>query len=189
MLAGDGRVRRAGAGQHLLVHCRSESELAPSEDQGVVLTLTTAAPDATLQQRELYADASLPDLRQPSRNRQRVPDRLAGQCDRRLGAQALGPAQPSTTASAAEIQNELNAIAGAKFVAFQPAPLPGCNGLPIQFVIDTTDPFEQLDERRADFLPQALEDRQLHLPRHRSQDRPAAELPSSSIATRPRSSA
>ena len=33
----------------------STSELAPSEDEGVVLTLTTAAPDATLQQRELYA--------------------------------------------------------------------------------------------------------------------------------------
>ena len=36
----------------------STSELAPSEDEGVVLTLTTAAPNATLQQRELYADAA-----------------------------------------------------------------------------------------------------------------------------------
>ena len=34
----------------------SNSELAPQEDQGVIITMSTSAPDATLQQRLVYAD-------------------------------------------------------------------------------------------------------------------------------------
>ena len=34
----------------------ANSELAPQEDQGVIITLSTSAPDATLQQRLVYAD-------------------------------------------------------------------------------------------------------------------------------------
>ena len=34
----------------------ANSELAPQEDQGVIITMSTSAPDATLQQRLVYAD-------------------------------------------------------------------------------------------------------------------------------------
>ena len=40
-------------------------------------------------------------------------------------------------------------------VAFQPPPLPGSRGLPIQFVIQTTDPFERLYEVSSKFLQDA----------------------------------
>jgi multidrug efflux pump len=54
------------------------------------------------------------------------------------------------------IQGQLTGIAGAQVVAFQPPPLPGSNGLPIQFVINTTGPFEPLNDVAQKFLQEAL---------------------------------
>ena len=65
------------------------------------------------------------------------------------------------------MQGELAGIAGAQVVAFQPPPLPGSNGLPIQFVISTTGPFEPLNDVAQKFLQEALASRPLHLPRTR----------------------
>ncbi len=45
-----------------------------------------------------------------------------------------------------EFQRKLTAIAGAKAVVFQKPPLPGSQGLPLQFVIKTTQPFQNLYE-------------------------------------------
>ncbi len=41
-------------------------------------------------------------------------------------------------------------------VAFQPPPLPGSIGLPVQFVIGTTEPFQRLNEVAQQFLQEAL---------------------------------
>src|SRR6185369_6602945 len=53
------------------------------------------------------------------------------------------------TRSAHEIQQDLQArwsqIAGARIAAFQFPPLPGATGLPVQFDIASTEPFENLD--------------------------------------------
>ena len=54
------------------------------------------------------------------------------------------------------VQGELAGIAGAQVVAFQPPPLPGSTGLPIQFVINTTGPFEPLNDVAQKFLQEAL---------------------------------
>ena len=54
------------------------------------------------------------------------------------------------------VQGELAGIAGAQVVAFQPPPLPGSTGLPIQFVISTTGPFEPLNDVAQKFLQEAL---------------------------------
>ena len=54
------------------------------------------------------------------------------------------------TRSAHELQLDLqarfNKIAGARVVAFQFPPLPGASGLPVQFVITTTEPFQNLND-------------------------------------------
>jgi multidrug efflux pump len=42
-------------------------------------------------------------------------------------------------------------------VAFQPPPLPGSIGLPVQFVIGTTEPFQRLNEVAQQFLQAALQ--------------------------------
>ena len=61
--------------------------------------------------------------------------------------------------SAATIQQELqqkyNKIAGARVAAFQFPPLPGSPGLPVQFVIKTTEPFENLNDVAQDVLEKA----------------------------------
>jgi multidrug efflux pump len=53
------------------------------------------------------------------------------------------------------MQQKMAQIAGAQVVAFQPPPLPGSQGLPIQFIIGTTDPFPQLNTVAQKFLQDA----------------------------------
>jgi multidrug efflux pump len=53
------------------------------------------------------------------------------------------------------VQKQLNQIAGMRTVAFQPPSLPGGRGLPIQFIIGTTQPFDQLNDVSQSFLAQA----------------------------------
>jgi multidrug efflux pump len=53
------------------------------------------------------------------------------------------------------VQQAMNGIAGQQIVAFPPPPLPGGVGLPVQFVIGTTEPFTQLNDVTQSFLQQA----------------------------------
>ncbi len=131
------------------------SELAPQEDQGVVITSATTAADLTLQQRQLYdrqiyeAFASYPEsdhifqLDMPGQN---IAGAVLKPWDKR--DRTTGVLQPL-------MQQKMAQIAGAQVVAFQPPPLPGSQGLPIQFIIGTTDPFSQLNTVAQKFLQDA----------------------------------
>jgi multidrug efflux pump len=55
------------------------------------------------------------------------------------------------------VQQELSKISGVRVAAFQPPPLPGSIGLPVQFVIVTTEPFERLYDIAQQFLQQSLQ--------------------------------
>ena len=55
------------------------------------------------------------------------------------------------------LQQELGKIAGVRVAAFQPPALPGSFGLPVQFVIVTTDPFARLNDVAQQFLQQAVQ--------------------------------
>jgi multidrug efflux pump len=134
----------------------AKSELAPQEDQGVIITQATAAPDATLDQRLLYSRqiynlfAAYPEeehVFQLDVPGQSIAGMVFKPWDRR--DRTSNQIQPV-------LQPQLNGIAGARVVAFQPPPLPGSIGLPLQFVINTTHPFEQLDEVTQKFLQDAL---------------------------------
>lgn len=134
----------------------STSELAPEEDQGVILALTTAAPTATLKQRQFYSKqaydifAAQPEtnvvfqIEQPSLS---IAGWVLKPWDQRT---------KSTKVLQPEIQEKLNGIAGVKTVAFQPSPLPGSNGLPIQFVITTTKDSAELNDVSSKFIGDAL---------------------------------
>jgi multidrug efflux pump len=56
-----------------------------------------------------------------------------------------------------ELQQKWDQIAGARVAAFQFPPLPGSQGLPVQFVISTTEPFENLNEVSQAVLEKARE--------------------------------
>ncbi|MDA9533380.1 efflux RND transporter permease subunit [Bradyrhizobium sp. CCBAU 25338] len=138
------------------LYATSTSELAPDEDQGVVLSLTTSAPSATLQQRQFYSQ-QIYDL-----VAKRPETKTLFQIDtptQAIGGWVLKPwDQRSLTTKTLQpdFQNLLNTIAGTRSVAFQPSPLPGSNGLPIQFVIGTTGSYNELDQVSRNFMVQAL---------------------------------
>ena len=142
------------------LYATSTSELAPDEDQGVVLSLTTSAPSATLQQRQFYSQ-QIYDL-----VAKRPETKTLFQIDtptQAIGGWVLKPwDQRSLTTKTLQpdFQNLLNTIAGTRSVAFQPSPLPGSNGLPIQFVIGTTGSYDELDKVSRDFMVQALKSSQ-----------------------------
>ncbi|RBB94414.1 multidrug efflux protein, partial [Pseudomonas sp. MWU12-2115] len=127
----------------------SKSELAPEEDQGIVLSQVVGAPTATADQMQAYADQvfqvgkSMPEYKQMFQITG-VPTTNAG-----IGG-VLFKEWDQRKRSAHEIRLDLqarwNKIAGARVAAFQFPALPGASGLPVQFVITTTEPFENLNQ-------------------------------------------
>ncbi len=126
----------------------SQSELAPEEDQGAVLSQVVGAPTATSDQMETYAEQvfkvakSLPEYKQMFQITG-VPTINSG-----IGGVLLkdwGERKRSAKEIQQDLQAQWNKIAGARVAAFQFPPLPGASGLPVQFVITTTEPFDQLN--------------------------------------------
>lgn len=139
------------------LYTTSTSELAPDEDQGVVLSLTTSAPSATLQQRQFYSQQIYDLVAKRSETKTLFQIDTPTQA---IGGWVLKPwDQRSLTTKTLQpdFQALLNTIAGTRSVAFQPSPLPGSNGLPIQFVIGTTGSYNELDRVSRDFMVRALE--------------------------------
>ena len=143
-------------GSIYFLYSATSSELAPQEDQGIIIGFATSAPNSTIDQRQIYSreiyriGASHPEtdhvfqLDVPGQS-------IAGYVlkpwdQRKMTSNQLQPI----------VQQELAGIAGAQVVAFQPPPLPGSTGLPIQFVINTTGGFEALNDVAQKFLQEAL---------------------------------
>lgn len=138
------------------LYSSAQSELAPEEDQGIILAQSISAPNATLQQKQLY-------------NRQTF-ETFAKHPETETVFQVESPStsiagwvlkpwdqrKATTKTLQPMIQQELNQVAGQKIVAFQQSPLPGSNGLPMQIVIGTSDGFDKLNEVAGKFLQDAL---------------------------------
>jgi multidrug efflux pump len=132
------------------LYASSKSELAPQEDQGIVIAFATAAPNASLDQTRLYTRqvyetyASFPETDHVFQF-----DGL-GSLNVGIAGMVLKPwDERKRTAAQLQplVQMKLGQITGVRAVAFQPSPLPGSGrGLPVQFVIGTTEPFERLNE-------------------------------------------
>ncbi len=126
----------------------SQSELAPEEDQGVVLSQVVGAPTATSDQMQTYAQQVFDVAHRTPEYKQMfqitgVPTVNAG-----IGGVLLkdwGERTRNAHQIQLDLQNQWNKIAGARVAAFQFPPLPGTSGLPVQFVITTTEPFENLN--------------------------------------------
>jgi multidrug efflux pump len=137
----------------------SKSELAPQEDQGFMIAMLTAAPDASLQQTQLYAKqfaeivTPIPEIAHlfQVEGFNGLNSGFAG-----LVLKPWDERTRTTKVLLPEIQNKLGEITGARAVAFQPAPLPGTgHGLPVQFVIGTTESFERLNLVSQTFMDKA----------------------------------
>lgn len=145
----------------------SQSELAPQEDQGIINAMASTEANASLQQTAMYAhqitiaNNSLPAVRDSftvlgisgSNNAPTLNSALTGVVfkpwdERKLTTNQMQPM----------LQKKLNQIAGAKVAAFQPPSLPGGGaGLPVQFVIETSDNYSRLNTVLQEFLPKVYQ--------------------------------
>ena len=127
----------------------AKSELAPPEDQGIVLYNIQGPPNATPQQMLTYAHQAFQVAKATPEYQQMFQMTGVPTANQGIGGMLLKP-WDERTRSADEIQQafqkKLAPIAGARAVVFQKPPLPGSQGLPLQFVIKTTQPFQNLYE-------------------------------------------
>jgi multidrug efflux pump len=141
-----------------LLFMTSKAELAPGEDQGIVLEATTGPPDATLTQMQAYSDAEFVIAKKFPEYQQMFQLTGAPTVNQGFGGVLFTPWEERHR-SAAELQmllqNEWNKIPGARVAAFQFPALPGSQGFPIQFVITTTEPIENLNEVATQVLDKA----------------------------------
>jgi multidrug efflux pump len=133
----------------------AKDELAPPEDQGVLIMSAQAAPNSTLQQRQLYTrEVYQTFVKHPETDHVFQLD-IPGQT---LAGMVLKPWN-ERKATAAQllpgVTQELGHIAGLRPALFQPPPLPGAFGLPVQFVIQTTEPFDRLNGIASAFAQEA----------------------------------
>ncbi|OOG49693.1 efflux RND transporter permease subunit [Polaromonas sp. C04] len=126
----------------------SKSELSPEEDQGIVVSQVVGPPTATSQQMLTYAKQAFDVAKATPEYEQMFQITGVPTINQGIGGVLLKP-WGDRSRSAHEIQQDLqarwNKIAGARIAAFQFPPLPGASGLPVQFVITSTEPFENLN--------------------------------------------
>lgn len=133
----------------------SRKELAPQEDQGIVIAFSSSAPNATLEQRMLYSREVFKLFSAFDEMDHVFQMDVPGQS---IAGMVLAPWDERTrTATVLQplVQKDLASIAGIKGVAFQPPSLPGSHGLPVQFVIKTTESFDRLKPVADAFLEAA----------------------------------
>jgi multidrug efflux pump len=136
----------------------ASSELAPQEDQGIVLAQTQGPPDATITQMDLYTRQifdvakSLPEYTHTFQftGMGAVNSGFSG-----IMLKPWGERSRSATEIQQAIQPKLDGIAGARMAVFQFPSLPGAFGLPVQFVIKTTEPLQNLDDVAQQVLAKA----------------------------------
>ncbi len=143
-------------GSIYFLYTTAKTELAPQEDQGVIITQSIAAPDATLQQRQLYSQEVYKIFAAHPENEHVFQLDVPGQSIAGMVLKPWDERKSTTNQLQPILQQEVSQVAGERIVAFQPPPLPGSIGLPVQFVIGTTEPFQRLNEIAQQFLQDAL---------------------------------
>ncbi|HTX67140.1 MAG TPA: efflux RND transporter permease subunit [Opitutaceae bacterium] len=130
-------------------------ELAPNEDQGIIIVASQAASDATVDQTALYAKqvsdvfASYPETGNIFQ--------LVGYSapNTAIGGMVFKPWDQRKRGSVELLQPvtaQINRITGLKSFVFLRPPLPGTAGAPVQFVIVTTDTADRLAQVADDLV-------------------------------------
>ena len=128
------------------LYATSRAELAPTEDQGIVLMQASGPPNSTVNQMQTYADqiyaiaAAEPEYEQAFQ--------ITSPTSSFGGILLKDWTERSRNATKfqQDMQEKWNTIAGVRVAAFQFPALPGAQGLPVQVVINTTESYEQLNE-------------------------------------------
>jgi multidrug efflux pump len=142
-------------GATVLLGMFSKAELTPEEDQGFLFYQLKASPDATSQQMLGYSHQAfelgktLPEYEMMFQ----ITTPAQG-----FGGMVFKPWEERSR-PAHELQQVLQGmwgqIAGGQIFVFALPPLPGAQGAPIQVVINTTEPFQNLNEVAQEVLKRA----------------------------------
>jgi multidrug efflux pump len=140
------------------LYVTSQTELAPTEDQGIIIAQLTGPGNASLQQTHLYAkEVSDIYMSFPETMHVFELDGVNGLNTAIIGM-ALKPWEQRTRTSnqlQPILQNKLKKLTGVISAVFQLPPLPGSQGVPIQFVTQTTDPYDRLNTVNQEVLKRA----------------------------------
>lgn len=150
---------------NIFLFATSSSELAPQEDQGIILAQTITSANASNTQMKVYSDL-VSDIFAKYRETMAIfqingssGSNNAPALNNSIGGMVLLPwdeRKKTTNQLQPILQRQVNAIAGAKVALFQLPSLPGGgSGLPIQFVIQTTDPYVNLNTVAQEVIQQA----------------------------------
>jgi multidrug efflux pump len=138
----------------------SQSELAPTEDQGFVITMANAAPNSSIEETTRYAhqvDAALRALPETANTFQAVGFPTPAGSFTGLVLKPWSERRRTPTDLLPVITNDLNAIAGLQAFAFLPPALPGGGGgTPVQFVIKSTDDPLRISQVANDLVGRAM---------------------------------
>ncbi|MCX7073043.1 MAG: efflux RND transporter permease subunit [Gammaproteobacteria bacterium] len=125
-------------------------ELAPSEDQGFLFYISSAAPNASAKQMLTYTDQMYGIIKDTPEYANAFQISSEGQINSGIGGFVMKPYEERSRKIAdinVDLQMRSNQVAGANVFWVNPPSLPGAGqGLPIQFVINTTEPFAKLYE-------------------------------------------
>src|SRR3984957_14764642 len=135
----------------------AKTELAPQEDEGVVITQSIAAPNSTLEQRQLYSREVYKIFANHPETEHVFQLDVPGQSIAGMVFKPWDKREKTTNVLQPIVQQEVGKGAGVRVAAFQPPALPGSFGLPVQFVLVTTDPFARLNDVAQQFLQQAVQ--------------------------------
>src|SRR5579863_87161 len=133
-------------GASILLGMTAQSELAPEEDQGFLFYQLKASPDATSQQMLGYSQQMFTIGRQLPEYEMMFQITTPGQG---FGGMVFKPwEQRKRSAHALQqvLQEAWSKVAGGQVFVFALPSLPGAQGAPIQVVINTTEPFQNLNE-------------------------------------------
>lgn len=136
----------------------ARKELAPQEDQGFLMATFTGAPNVTHELLNTYAH----DIFGIVKRFPVVTDVFQFEAAGSVFTGTVLKPWDERTETADELVPLLqqafdDEVAGLRGAVFQLPPLPGAQGMPVEFVITTTDRFTQLDEVTRNFLAQAMQ--------------------------------
>ncbi len=144
----------------------SQSELAPQEDQGIILAQLTAAANASIYQTNVYSNqvnnvfTSYPETQHTFQIDGTSGSNSAATLNSSIDGMVLVPWDKRKLTSnqlQPQVQRKFSGIAGAKLAAFQPPSLPGGgSGLPIQFVVKTASDFYTLNTLSHEIIQKAF---------------------------------
>jgi len=137
------------------LYTSATSELAPTEDQGLVMITGNSAPDATLEQKQLFGRQVAGIMGKISEAAQIFQIQNPSQSIAGVTLKPWDHRARSATAIQFDLQPKIDGIAGQHVGAFAPPALPGAFGLSIQFVLKSTQPISTLYPEAQQFLVDA----------------------------------